>query len=271
MRLIEAQYGVSTDKILGFTQLVEPSGAGAGPARTLSSGRDTGLGILILLLLGGIYHLTTLPWQWLVGGAAVIVLGVAALVVLVRGIRRKTLLRRGKIVGDPPRKDFVAPAVAGPLEDMAGPLKDVASALEDVAVVLRKDFADAAIQRQEYQKAVQLLRPLAEKGHASSQYNLGVLYDQGLGVEQDCAEAVKWFRRAAEQDVASAKFNLGVLYENGQGVPRNLVQAYMWFELSAAHGEQRATQAREMIAQDMTGAQIAEALGLASEWKPRHG
>jgi TPR repeat protein len=52
----------------------------------------------------------------------------------------------------------------------------------------------------------------AEKGEAVSQYNLGVMYDNGRGVPKDYKEAVKWFRKAAEQGHAKAHFNLGVMY-----------------------------------------------------------
>ena len=33
--------------------------------------------------------------------------------------------------------------------------------------------------------------------YAEAQYNLGVCYRDGTGVEKDDAEAVKWYRRAA--------------------------------------------------------------------------
>ncbi|MSR43556.1 MAG: hypothetical protein EXS19_05920, partial [Pedosphaera sp.] len=38
-----------------------------------------------------------------------------------------------------------------------------------------------------------------EKGDASAQYNLGVMYANGLGVPKDEVEAVKWYRKAADQ------------------------------------------------------------------------
>ena len=56
-------------------------------------------------------------------------------------------------------------------------------------------------------------KPLAEQGFANAQYNLGLMYDEGLGVTQDSAEAVKWFRKAAEQGNDHAQYNLGVMYQ----------------------------------------------------------
>lgn len=104
---------------------------------------------------------------------------------------------------------FAAPMAAGPLED-----------------------ADAALKRRDYTTAVRLNRPLAEQGDANAQYNLGVFYDNGLGVPQD------------------------------------KVRAYMWFNLSAAQGREGAAAFRDLIARRMTPAQIAEAQRLAREWKP---
>ena len=104
---------------------------------------------------------------------------------------------------------FVEPVAAGPLED-----------------------ADAALKRRDYATALRLIRPLAEQGDANAQYNLGVFYDNGLGVRQD------------------------------------KVRAYMWFNLSAAQGREGAAAFRDLIARRMTPAQIAEAQRLAREWKP---
>lgn len=39
----------------------------------------------------------------------------------------------------------------------------------------------------------------AEQGHATAQFNLGLMYAQGEGVPQDSREGVAWIRRAAEQ------------------------------------------------------------------------
>ena len=42
----------------------------------------------------------------------------------------------------------------------------------------------------------------------------------------------------------------------------------MWFSLSAAQGNEKAVNSRDMVARKMTPAQIAEAQALASVWKP---
>ena len=104
---------------------------------------------------------------------------------------------------------FAASVAAGPLED-----------------------ADTAIKKRDYATALRLIRPLAEQGDATAQYNLGIFYDNGLSVPQDP------------------------------------ISAYMWFSLSAAQGKEGAATFRDLIARGMTPAQIAEAQKLAREWKP---
>jgi TPR repeat protein len=162
-----------------------------------------------------------------------------------------------------------------------------------------------ANNREDYATALREWRPLAEKGDALAQYNLGVLYRKGRGVPQDDVQARKWYDKAAVQGQAKAQYNLGTLYYNGegvpkdykqalrwfrlaadqgeavaqtkiaimyedaQGVPRDLVQAYKWYSLAITSGDKPATLLRNTLADRMKEAQIAEAQKLAQEWKPK--
>ena len=74
----------------------------------------------------------------------------------------------------------------------------------------------------------------ADAGNAISQYNLGLCYAKGNGVEVDLAEAVRWFRKAAEQEMPQAQYNLGLCLSRGAGVEKNVVEGAMWLN-SAAH------------------------------------
>ena len=47
----------------------------------------------------------------------------------------------------------------------------------------------------------------AQEGLSLAQYNLGILYFTGQGVEQDFDEAFEWTKRAAEQGHLNAQFN----------------------------------------------------------------
>ena len=42
-----------------------------------------------------------------------------------------------------------------------------------------------------------------------------------------------WFRKSADQDIAQAQYNLGVFYENGYGVDADIQTAKDWYEKAA--------------------------------------
>ena len=126
----------------------------------------------------------------------------------------------------------------------------------------------AAYDQGDYTTALQHWRPLAEQGHASAQYNLGVMYWNGKGIRRDYVEAVKWWRKAAEQGNTNAQANLGGMYVNGDGVNKDYVTAYMWFTLAAAQGNENASNALTEGTSMMTSSQIAEAQRRARNWKP---
>jgi TPR repeat protein len=120
-----------------------------------------------------------------------------------------------------------------------------------------------------YPTAMRLLRPLAAEGDAKAQYNVGVMYEEGLGVSIDYTEAVGWLLQAAEQGHSEAKNHLGFLYLYGRGVSQDYVSAHMWFDLAASEGNARAVFARDLVAAKMTPLQVAEAQELARARKSK--
>lgn len=94
----------------------------------------------------------------------------------------------------------------------------------------------AAYKKGNYAEALREIMPLAKKGNALAQYNLGFMYDQGKGVPQDYQEAVMWYRKAAEQGQAGAQFSLGLMYDQGQGVPQDYQEAVIWYRKAAEQG-----------------------------------
>ena len=84
------------------------------------------------------------------------------------------------------------------------------------------------------------LRRTAEQGDAKAQYNLGVMYYNGIGVTQDFSKALEWFHRAAEQGFADAQSDLGYMYSNGKGVIQDFSKALEWFHRAAEQGYAKA-------------------------------
>jgi len=83
------------------------------------------------------------------------------------------------------------------------------------------------------EKALVILRPLADDGNATAQSGLARAYFLGLGVPKDDSEVVRWARKAAEQNRPSAQFGLGFMYESGRGVAKDDAEAVRWFRKAA--------------------------------------
>ena len=56
---------------------------------------------------------------------------------------------------------------------------------------------------------------LATQGVSVSQFNTGVNYSLGRGIEKDLEKAVYWYQRAHEQGHSKAPFNIALIYVNG--------------------------------------------------------
>jgi TPR repeat protein len=114
-------------------------------------------------------------------------------------------------------------------------------------------------------------RRAADNGHARAQQNLALMYEEGVGVLQDYNEAANWYRRSAAGGNLNAKLNLGVMLERGvPGLPTNVVLAHMWYNLAAAQGSTEAAKFRDELALNMSREQVAEAQRLAQEWQDKH-
>jgi alpha/beta superfamily hydrolase len=93
---------------------------------------------------------------------------------------------------------------------------------------------------QDYTQAIEWYRKAAEQGLVNAQLNLGYKYEKGQGTLQDYKQAIAWYRRAADQGDANAQFNLGVMYANGQGAPQSYGQAISWYRKAADQGYAKA-------------------------------
>ena len=93
-----------------------------------------------------------------------------------------------------------------------------------------------AWQHADYSRAVEIWRPLAEKGDADAQFNLGQAYRLGRGVPTNLAAAQTWFERAAAKGHVDAQTTLGLmLFENG-----DRAGGVRWLKQAAEKGEPRA-------------------------------
>jgi TPR repeat protein len=77
----------------------------------------------------------------------------------------------------------------------------------------------------------------AKEGHSDSQFNLGLMYEQGIAVTKNEKEAFYWYGKAASQGNAGAQYNLGVLYENGRGTAVDFTKANEWYRRASVQGD----------------------------------
>jgi len=86
-------------------------------------------------------------------------------------------------------------------------------------------------------QTVLLIQMAAQKGDASSQNALGVMYAKGIGVPVNYVRAAYWFTKAADQRYAAAIYHLGVLYKAGpNGIKQDMARANNYFTASALAG-----------------------------------
>ncbi|HEX8365992.1 MAG TPA: SPOR domain-containing protein [Allosphingosinicella sp.] len=87
-----------------------------------------------------------------------------------------------------------------------------------------------------YEAAIREWRPLAERGDADAQFNLGQAYRLGRGVAADPRTSNMWFERAARQGHAQAEANLALsLFQSGERE-----RSIPWLERAAERGDRRA-------------------------------
>jgi localization factor PodJL len=86
-----------------------------------------------------------------------------------------------------------------------------------------------------------------------------VLDADGGGKGADYKNAAQWFRKAADRGVADSQFNLGILYARGIGVEQNLAESFKWFSLAAAQGDADSAHKRDDVAKRLDAQSLAAA------------
>jgi cell division septation protein DedD len=93
-----------------------------------------------------------------------------------------------------------------------------------------------AWRAQDYEAAVRIWRPLADRGDADAQFNLAQAYFLGRGLPQNMTLAEQWYARAARGGHEEAQANYGLLlFQNGRQR-----EAMPWIERAANRGDPRA-------------------------------
>lgn len=87
------------------------------------------------------------------------------------------------------------------------------------------DFASIGVN---YEVSKMLFEKAAQQGDKYAQYNLGVCYETGMGVDENLEEAFIWYQKSANQGLPVAQKKLAECYYCWSNVPPNFTQTVIW-------------------------------------------
>ena len=127
----------------------------------------------------------------------------------------------------------------------------------DLAEILRKpEYGNyrgyAEFKMAHYDSARRIWEALDQRSFGEAAFNLGILYEDGLGVARDVERAMAYYRRGALLGSPKAMFRAGVMYWLGApGVPADRGEGRRYLSMAAAAGD---SEAQRYLAADSAGA-----------------
>lgn len=110
-----------------------------------------------------------------------------------------------------------------------------------VAVLLSAFGASLTTQAGELEQRFADTLRRAEAGDAAAMYNVGEMYELGMGTDSDRAESMVWYRLAADKGHPEGAYQIGYAYYWGKaGLDRDRRQAHAWFQRAAEAGSHAA-------------------------------
>ncbi|MGH9530350.1 MAG: hypothetical protein ACRD2S_10585 [Terriglobales bacterium] len=74
----------------------------------------------------------------------------------------------------------------------------------------------------------------ARYGDSSAAFLIGMAYETGRGLPQNCEKAAHWVKEAADDGEAAAEYNLSLRYRDGDGLLANSEESEKWLQRAAA-------------------------------------
>jgi len=87
--------------------------------------------------------------------------------------------------------------------------------LSTIVIANSFDVASNYYKKKEYKKAFNLFTKLAYNGNLNAQYNIGIMYYNGIGINEDKTLAFIWLSSSAKKGHRLAQNKLGFMYEKG--------------------------------------------------------
>jgi len=122
--------------------------------------------------------------------------------------------------------------------------------------------ATVALQRGDFDAALEIMKILAEQGSDRAQYLMGYLLTQDENIESDPINAAEWYLKAANQGHVRAQYDLGMLYSGNGGIKKDMPSAIKWLRKAAEQGDGYASNnlARFLLEETPSDSDILEAV-----------
>ena len=89
------------------------------------------------------------------------------------------------------------------------------------------------------EEAKLLVEKAATQGHDKAQHRLAMIYALD---EKDFETGLIWLKKSAKQNNVEAQYNLGIFFEKGYGLQKDLNKAKEWYRLAADQGLESAVE-----------------------------
>ncbi|WP_432696751.1 tetratricopeptide repeat protein [Marinobacterium sp. YM272] len=134
------------------------------------------------------------------------------------------------------------------------------------SVQLFKAYAEFKMAN--YETARLMWQSIDGSARAEALFNLGILYDDGLGVTEDLEQALSYYSEAAKAGSRSAAYRLGLLYLRDPRMATNTDEARYWLSRAALDGDKDAAALLKGLtdeSSESSGMQKVESLLLEDE------
>lgn len=89
------------------------------------------------------------------------------------------------------------------------------------------------VDKPSYSEAAALFRKAVDANVPQAQHSLALMYEYGLGVEQNFDLAIKYYRKATELNHVESIYNLALMYAFARGVAQDFARARSLLETAA--------------------------------------
>ena len=117
-----------------------------------------------------------------------------------------------------------------------------------------------------FREALQSCLEAGKRMYSPGALCAGLLFEKGIGSDQNLSEALKWFERSAQLGNAKAMVILGERYWDGVGVRQDKVKAYTYILLASTADLPKALQDKDRYEQELSKKDVEKGRKQASDW-----